>query len=94
MCWVPSSSQAVPCLASCWGYIERLQPGVAPPNHTTVEYLERIVNRVTDLRRGLDYLETRTDVDPGKVAFYGPSAGAQIGLILAAKSEPGIRPWR
>jgi cephalosporin-C deacetylase-like acetyl esterase len=51
---------------------------------TTVEYLETIVNRVTDLRRGLDCLETRRDVDASRVAFFGPSAGAQIGLIAAA----------
>ncbi len=67
------------------GYIERLQPpGYVIPVRTSVEYLERIVNRVTDLRRGLDYLETRQDVDTSRLAFFGPSAGAQIGLILAA----------
>jgi formylglycine-generating enzyme required for sulfatase activity len=67
------------------GYIERLRPeGYTEPDPATVEYLEKIVNRVTDLRRGLDYLETRRDVDAGRVAFFGPSAGAQIGLILAA----------
>ncbi|HUR21031.1 MAG TPA: bifunctional serine/threonine-protein kinase/formylglycine-generating enzyme family protein, partial [Vicinamibacterales bacterium] len=52
------------------GYIERLRPpGYVIPDRTSVEYLERIVNRVTDLRRGLDYLETRKEVDSGKVAF-------------------------
>jgi eukaryotic-like serine/threonine-protein kinase len=67
------------------GYIERLRPaGDVPPDHTTVEYFERIRNRVTDLRRGLDYLESRPDVDASRVAFFGPSAGAQIGLITAA----------
>ncbi len=67
------------------GYIERLRPpGTPVPDRTTVEYLERIVSRVTDLRRGLDYLETRDDLDMSRVVFYGPSAGAQTGLILAA----------
>ncbi|MEO6222835.1 MAG: SUMF1/EgtB/PvdO family nonheme iron enzyme [Vicinamibacterales bacterium] len=67
------------------GYIERLRPpGDVVPNRMTVEYFERVANRVTDLRRGLDYLDTRKDVDAGRLAFYGPSAGAQIGLILAA----------
>jgi pimeloyl-ACP methyl ester carboxylesterase len=55
-----------------------------------VEYFERIANRVTDLRRGLDHLETRQDVDASRITFYGPSAGAQIGLILAAV-EPRYR---
>jgi formylglycine-generating enzyme required for sulfatase activity/predicted Ser/Thr protein kinase/predicted esterase len=67
------------------GYIERLPPpGFVFPDSTSVEYLERIVNRVTDLRRGLDYLETRKDIDVSQLAFFGPSAGAQIGLVLAA----------
>ncbi len=55
-----------------------------PPDPTTVEYLEKAVNRVTDLRRGLDYLEARADLDASRVAFLGASSGAQIGLILAA----------
>jgi len=67
------------------GYSERLRPdSYAEPAPTTVEYRDKIVNWVTDLRRGLDYLETRNDVDAGRIAFYGPSAGARIGLILAA----------
>ena len=73
------------------GYIERLHPpGYVFPNLASVEYLERIMNRVTDLRRGLDYLETRKDLDTSRLAFFGPSAGAQIGLILAAV-EPRYR---
>ena len=73
------------------GYIERLQPPeYVFPDLTSVEYLERIVNRVTDLRRGLDYLETRKDIDISRLAFYGPSAGAQIGLVLAGV-EPRYR---
>ena len=67
------------------GYIERLRPeGYATPLPATVEYRERIVNWITDERRGLDYLETRNEIDATRIAFYGPSAGARIGLILAA----------
>jgi formylglycine-generating enzyme required for sulfatase activity len=67
------------------GYQERLRPGGAPrPERSTVEYLEELVARITDIRRGLDYLVTRTDVDPSKIAFFGPSAGAQLGIVLAA----------
>jgi formylglycine-generating enzyme required for sulfatase activity len=73
------------------GYIERLQPAeYVFPDLTSVEYLERVVNRVTDLRRGLDYLETRKEIDISRLAFFGPSAGAQIGLVLAAV-EPRYR---
>ena len=67
------------------GYSERLRPqGYVPPDPAKVEYRERSVNWITDVRRGLDYLETRKEIDPTKIAFFGPSAGARIGLILAA----------
>ena len=67
------------------GYQERLRPGGAPrPDLKTVEYLEELVARITDLRRGIDYLVTRPDIDPSKIAFFGPSAGAQLGIVLAA----------
>jgi serine/threonine protein kinase/formylglycine-generating enzyme required for sulfatase activity len=70
------------------GYIERLRPaGYVPPDPRTAEFREMIYNRVTDIRRGIDYLATRDDVDLHKVAFYGPSAGARIGLILAAVED-------
>ena len=73
------------------GYIERLRPpGYVPPDPTTAEFRESIVNRITDVRRGLDYLETRNEIDPTRIAFYGPSSGARIGLILAAV-EPRYR---
>ena len=52
------------------------------PSPETVEHVDRIKNRITDLRRGLDYLESRQDVDAGRIAFFGPSAGAQIGPWL------------
>jgi serine/threonine protein kinase/formylglycine-generating enzyme required for sulfatase activity len=67
------------------GYIERLRPGgFVEPDQTTAEYRDKMVNWITDLRRGLDYLETRNDIDAKKIAFCGPSSGASVGLILAA----------
>ena len=70
------------------GYIERLRPeSYNEPEPTKAEYRDKIVNWITDLRRGLDYLETRDDVDAGRIAFFGPSSGARIGLILAAVEQ-------
>jgi len=70
------------------GYSERLRPeGYSEPDPKTVEYREKIVNWITDLRRGLDYLGTRNDIDSSRIAFFGPSAGARIGLILAAVED-------
>jgi pimeloyl-ACP methyl ester carboxylesterase len=67
------------------GYIERLRPpNFARPSVTTVEFAEQIVNAVTDLRRGLDYLETRHDIDRTRIAALAPSAGSTLGIILGA----------
>ena len=70
------------------GYIERLRPaGWEPPDPRTVEYREMIVNRVTDMRSGLDYLVTRSEIDRSRIGLFAPSAGARIGLILAAVED-------
>jgi hypothetical protein len=67
------------------GYIERLRPpGFVQPSFSTVEYAETVVERVTDLRRGLDYLETRSDIDMTRLAGLAPSAGSVLGVILGA----------
>jgi formylglycine-generating enzyme required for sulfatase activity len=73
------------------GYSERLRPpGEQLPDASTVEFHEAIVARITDLRRGLDYLETRTDLDRSRIGMIAPSAGAVLGL-LAGAVEPRYR---
>jgi dienelactone hydrolase len=37
-----------------------------------------------DLGRAIDYLETRADIDRGRLALYGVSAGADAAVILSA----------
>jgi serine/threonine protein kinase/formylglycine-generating enzyme required for sulfatase activity/dienelactone hydrolase len=49
-----------------------------------------LIQRGKDLRRSLDYLETRPDVDRSRVAFYGLSLGAQLGPLFLA-IEPRFR---
>ena len=67
------------------GYIERLRPAsFVRPDVATVEFAEIIISRVNDLRRSLDYLETRPDVDKARLAVFAPSAGSLHGLILGA----------
>ena len=67
------------------GYIERLRPPeFVVPALSTVEFADIILNRVTDLRRGLDYLETRPDLDTTRIAAVAPSAGSLLGVILGA----------
>lgn len=43
-----------------------------------------------DLGRAIDYLETRRDIDPARLAFYGVSAGAWAGVFLTAL-EPRLK---
>jgi len=73
------------------GYIERLRPANdVPPDITSAEFADRMIGRVIDLRRGLDYLETRPDVDPGRMVAMAPSAGSSLGMVLGA-FEPRYR---
>jgi hypothetical protein len=43
-----------------------------------------------DLGRAIDYLETRSDIDRDRLAFYGLSAGAGVGVFLTAL-EPRLK---
>ena len=66
------------------GYPERDWPAnYTRPSITQVEYRDQVVNWITDLRRGLDYLETRGDIDTNRIAYHQPSATG-LGLILPA----------
>ena len=40
--------------------------------------------RITDLRRGLDYLETRSELDVGRIGLSAPSGGSRTGLLVTA----------
>ncbi|HXH07352.1 MAG TPA: protein kinase [Vicinamibacterales bacterium] len=48
------------------------------------------IHRGRDLRRTIDYLETRRDIDARRIAFYGLSLGAQLGPVYLA-IEPRLR---
>ena len=53
-------------------------------------YRDMVVQWSKDLGRTIDYLETRSDIDAGKVGFYGLSAGATAALPIVAV-EPRIK---
>jgi thiol-disulfide isomerase/thioredoxin/dienelactone hydrolase len=42
------------------------------------------IQSVVDLRRGIDLLRARSDVDPNRLAYVGHSSGAHWGAILSA----------
>jgi formylglycine-generating enzyme required for sulfatase activity/dienelactone hydrolase len=48
------------------------------------------IQRGQDVRRTIDYLETRPDVDRTRIAFYGVSLGAQLAPVYLA-IEPRFR---
>ncbi len=45
------------------------------------------VETVIDLRRAIDLLQTRTDIDHNRIAYVGHSFGAQWGAILSAVDD-------
>ena len=53
-------------------------------------YRDMVVQWSKDLGRTIDYLETRADIDAGKVGYYGLSAGANTALPIVAV-EPRLR---
>lgn len=42
------------------------------------------IQQLKDLRRSIDYLETREDVDSDRLAYFGASMGARLGSIALA----------
>jgi dienelactone hydrolase len=45
------------------------------------------VQEIKDLRRSLDYLQTRPDIDGTKIAYYGMSWGAGLGPLAGAVED-------
>jgi formylglycine-generating enzyme required for sulfatase activity len=70
------------------GMVERAwPPGTVPPASNSVEFRNLMVRHVTELSRGLDYLESRDDIDMDRLAYAGLSFGAGSRSVLAAIDE-------
>jgi eukaryotic-like serine/threonine-protein kinase len=63
------------------GTYERITHSTAPGSS---EQRDETIQRSKDLRRSLDYLETRSDIDHDRLAFYGFSWGGWEGPITLA----------
>ena len=63
------------------GTYERITHRTTPGSN---EERDETIQRSKDLRRSLDYLETRSDIDHERLAFYGYSWGAIEGPITLA----------
>ena len=60
------------------------------PEFNTAAYRDNAIETVKDLRRTIDYLETRADIDRQSIAFFGYSWGGVNGPSAMAQ-EPRIR---
>ena len=58
------------------GFVESADP--LGPQETDVMF-----QQILDVRRGVDLLTSRSDVDPGRIAFVGHSFDAQVGGVLS-----------
>jgi dienelactone hydrolase/predicted Ser/Thr protein kinase len=56
-------------------------------NKDTILYRNWVVQMSQDLRRSVDYLETRDDIDTGRLAYAGVGWGAILGPIMMVTEE-------
>ena len=71
------------------GTFERGDPKYIPILNTekgsrTYSYTELLIQQVKDIRRCLDYLQTRPDIDSTKIAYMGMSWGSIMGPVITA----------
>ncbi|MGB5875201.1 MAG: dienelactone hydrolase family protein, partial [Bacteroidota bacterium] len=71
------------------GTFERGTPelSVLSDGSETHAYTEYLIQVVKDYRRCIDYLETRPDIDSGRLAYYGMSWGGLFGAIIPAVED-------
>jgi dipeptidyl aminopeptidase/acylaminoacyl peptidase len=53
----------------------------------SASYRDHVIQWSKDLGRSIDYLESRSDIDRDRLAFYGYSWGACVGPILTAVED-------
>jgi formylglycine-generating enzyme required for sulfatase activity/dienelactone hydrolase len=87
--FVIKSGRAVvhPIYKSTYEREDSLKSDYADSSHF---YRDHVVMWAKDLRRTIDYLETRPDLDSSKVAYYGLSWGGYLGGLMPAV-EPRIK---
>jgi formylglycine-generating enzyme required for sulfatase activity len=70
------------------GMLEReFPPDFTPPPPPSVEFRDLMVLQATELRLGMDYAESRGDVDPDRWAYVAVSWGAGSRLAFSAVDE-------
>ena len=70
------------------GMYERRDGLEATVPNETAAYRDRVVAWVKEARRSIDYLETRREIDIGKLAYFGHSWGGRLsGIALAGDAR-------
>ncbi|MBW3672409.1 MAG: SUMF1/EgtB/PvdO family nonheme iron enzyme, partial [Acidobacteria bacterium] len=77
--FLPRSGRAV-VYPIYWGTYERFKPPTLAP----IEWRDNMLRWSKDVRRTIDYLETRPDFDTDRIAYYGFSNGALFGPVFGA----------
>jgi predicted esterase len=70
------------------GTFERRNPTY--PDWASIDGRDLIIRQVKEMRRTIDYLETRQDIDSEALAYYGFSWGGRMGAIVLAV-EPRLK---
>ena len=83
MDWILKSGRALllPIYKSTYERGDELTSDYPEP---TALYKDHVIMWSRDLGRALDYVETRPDLDAGRIAYFGTSWGGQLGAILPA----------
>jgi uncharacterized protein len=66
---------------------ERAKPGRSILETNISDTRDNIVQQVIDCRRGVDYLETRNDIDMKRLGYFGISMGSLTGAITVAVDD-------
>jgi hypothetical protein len=70
------------------GFSERrFPPGFSPPARASVAYRALAVARTIDLRRGIEYLESRPEIDMARLAAFATSSYSNELIVLAVESR-------
>ncbi|NKB72434.1 MAG: alpha/beta fold hydrolase [Candidatus Latescibacteria bacterium] len=75
-------------VADAYGFGERKRAGqVLPSPQTPYAMRDAVIQSITDQRRALDYLLTRPEIDPAKIALLGGSMGGLAGVLVAGLEQ-------
>jgi dienelactone hydrolase len=85
--FIVKSGRAVAFPALRGTFERRVNNVRAMPAFNTVAWRNNTIDSIKDIRRTIDYLETRRDIDAGSLAFFGYSWGGLNGPITLAQED-------